>query len=241
MSYHRRPEHNALLAALQGTERARIFAILEPVPLTLGEILCEADQPFSYAYFPADGIVSILYVMANLDSAEIAVVGNEGMIGVPLFMGGDSTLSRAIVQNAGHAFRLDAEQLKDEFRRAGVFQALLLRYSNALITQMVQTAACNRHHKIGQQLCRWLLRSLDRLPSNELRMTQKLIGNMLGISVRSVRNAASVLRKAGLIECDGGHITVLSRLGVEKRSCECSGVVKAETDRLMYVAASAAG
>jgi CRP-like cAMP-binding protein len=228
-----RPEQNALLNALTGDERVRIFAQLELVPLTLGQILCEAGEPFTHAYFPADGIVSILYVMENAASAEIAVVGNEGMIGVALFMGDESTLSRSIVQNAGHAYRLKAQQLKDEFNRAGTFQTLLLSFAHALITQMVQTAACNRHHSVDQQLCRWLLMSLDRLPSNHLRMTQKLIGNMLGIDSDGVNTAAAVLENAGLIEFDSGHITVVNRPGVEDRSCECYGVVKRECDRLI--------
>jgi CRP-like cAMP-binding protein len=233
MSDQQRPEQNELLNALSGDERVRVFARLELVPLTLGQILCEAGEPFTHAYFPADGIVSILYVMENAASAEIAVVGNEGMIGVALFMGGESTLSRAIVQNAGHAYRLNAQQLKDEFNRAGTFQTLLLSFAHALITQMVQTAACNRHHSVDQQLCRWLLMSLDRLPSNQLRMTQKLIGNMLGIDSDGVNTAAAVLENAGLIEFDSGHITVVNRSGVEDRSCECYGVVKRECDRLI--------
>jgi CRP-like cAMP-binding protein len=236
-----RPEQNDILGALEGTERARIFSQLELVPLKLGQILCEAGQSFSHGYFPTEGIVSILYVMDNAESAEIAVVGSEGMVGVAVFMGGESTLSRSIVQNAGHAYRLEAALLKTEFSRAAKFQLLLLRYSHALITQMVQTAACNRHHSVDQQLCRWLLLSLDRLPSMELRMTLKLIGNMLGIKKRGVVTAAGALEEAGLIESAGGHITVLDRAGLEKRSCECYGVVKNEADRLMLAAAHAAG
>jgi CRP-like cAMP-binding protein len=232
-----RPEQNGILGALEGAERVRIFAQLELVPLKLGQILCEAGQPFSHGYFPTEGIVSILYVMHNTESAEIAVVGNEGMVGVAVFMGGESTLSRSIVQNAGHAYRLEAAHLKAEFSQAGQFQLLLLRYSHALITQMVQTAACNRHHSVDQQLCRWLLLSLDRLPSNVLRMTLTLIGNMLGIKEGGVVTAAAALERAGLIKSAGGHITVLDRPGLEKRSCECYSVVKNEADRLMRAAA----
>lgn len=232
----RRPEQNEIIDALQGAERARLFTQLELVPLTLGQVLCEAGQPFAHGYFPVDGIVSILYVMKNTASAEIAVVGSEGMVGVPIFMGGQSTLSRAIVQNSGHAYRLDARRLSEEFCRAGNFQLLLLRYANMLITQMVQTAACNRHHSVDQQLCRWLLMSLDRLPSNQLHMTRKLIGNMLGINSIGVRKATAVLEKAGLIKVNSGIITVINRGGVEKRSCECYGVVRKECDRLMLSA-----
>ena len=240
MSDPPRPQQNALLDALHGDERKRIFAQLESVPLALGQVLGEAGQPFTHAYFPVDGIVSILYVMENSASAEIAVVGNDGMVGVALFMGGDSTLSRAIVQNAGHAYRIDAQQLKRECGRAAEFQLVLLRYADTLITQMVQTAACNRHHSVDQQFCRWLLMSLDRLPSAHLHMTRKLIGNMLGIDRAGVNTAASVLETAGLIEFDGDNITVLSRAGVENRSCECYAVVKKECDRLAMSAMSTA-
>lgn len=228
--------HNALLQTLRGAERDRIFSYLEWVPLKLGEVLCEAGQPFSHGYFPIDAIVSILYVMHNAESAEIAIVGKEGMIGVPLFMGGDSTSSRSIVQNAGFAYRLSARHLKDEFAKGGAFQQVLLRFVQALITQMVQTAACNRHHSVDQQLCRWLLMSLDRLKSNQLKMTPKLIGNMLGISAAGVKAAASVLQKAGVIDYDSGYITVLSRAGIVRRSCECYQVVKAECERLFNTA-----
>jgi CRP-like cAMP-binding protein len=224
---------NGLLTTLHGADRARIFKQLEVVDLSLGEVLCEADQPFRYGYFPVDAIVSILYVMANEESAEIAVVGNEGMVGVAIFMGGQSTSSRAIVQNAGSACRLTAQQLQEEFSRGGAFMRILLRYSQALITQMVQTAACNRHHTVDQQLCRWLLMSLDRLPSNELVMTQKLIGNMLGIDNAGVAAAASNLKSAGLIDYHDGTITVLSRPGLIFRSCECYDVVKRECARLL--------
>jgi len=187
----------------------------------------------SHAYFPLDCIVSLLYVMKNGESAEIAIVGNDGMIGVPLFMGGESTQSRAIVQNAGHAYRLKAQVLKDEFYRGGALQRLLLLFASSLITQMVQTAACNRHHEVDQQLCRWMLLSLDRLPSSRISMTEKLVGNMLGLTPVQVTKATGVLKNEGLIHYDAGEITVLDRPGVEARSCECYNVVKKETDRLL--------
>ena len=187
----------------------------------------------SHAYFPLDCIVSLLYVMKNGESAEIAIVGNEGMIGVPLFMGGESTQSRAIVQNAGQAYRLKAQVLKDEFYSGRALQRLLLLFASALITQMVQTAACNRHHPVDQQLCRWMLLSLDRLPSNRISMTEQLVGNMLGLSPAKVTKATNVLQKAGLINYDAGEIMVLDRPGVEERSCECYDVVKKENDRLL--------
>jgi CRP-like cAMP-binding protein len=228
-----RPQQNALLAALSAAECDRLAKDLELVPLTLGQVLHEAGQTMSHAYFPLDCIVSLLYVMKNGESAEIAVVGNEGIIGIALFMGGESTMSRAIVQNAGHAYRLKAQVLKDEFGSGGALNRLLLMFSSALITQMVQTAACNRHHPIDQQLCRWMLLSLDRLPSNRISMTEKLIGNMLGLSPAEVRKSTKVLQKAGLIHYDAGAIIVLDRPAVEKRSCECYGVVKKESDRLL--------
>jgi CRP-like cAMP-binding protein len=228
-----RPQQNALLAALPAADCERLIADLELVPLALGQVLYEAGQTMSHAYFPLDCIVSLLYVMKSGDSAEIAVVGNEGMIGIALFMGGDSTMSRAIVQNAGHGYRLKAQVLKDEFHSGGAFTRLLLMFASALITQMVQTAACNRHHPIDQQLCRWMLLSLDRLPSERISMTGKLIGNMLGLSATNVIKATAVLQKAGLIHYNDGEITVLDRPGVEKRSCECYAVVKRESDRLL--------
>ena len=228
-----RPQQNALLAALAATECERLTKDLELVPLTLGQVLHEAGQTMSHAYFPLDCIVSLLYVMKNGESAEIAVVGNEGIIGIALFMGGESTQSRAIVQNAGHAYRLKAQVLKDEFNSGGALNRLLLMFASALITQMVQTAACNRHHPVDQQLCRWMLLSLDRLPSNRISMTEKLIGNMLGLSPAEVRKSTKVLQKAGLIHYDDGAIIVLDRPAVEKRSCECYGVVKKESDRLL--------
>ena len=235
-----RPEQNKLLASLKGDQRARILTQLELVPLKLGQVICEAGEPFDYAYFPTAGIVSILYVMENDASAEIAVVGNEGMVGVALFMGGESTLSRAIVQNAGHAYRLAPKQLQAECARGGVLQTVLLQYAHTLIAQMVQTAACNRHHGVDQQLCRWLLMSLDRLPSNQLHMTRRLIGNMLGISVSDVDAAAAILEQAGLIRFDSGNISVVDRAAVERRSCECYAVVKRECDRIDHAAAAAA-
>jgi CRP-like cAMP-binding protein len=227
------PQQNTLLAALSSAEYERLANELELVPLTLGQVLYESGQTMSHAYFPIDCVVSLLYVMKNGESAEIAVVGNEGMIGIALFMGGESTMSRAIVQNAGQAFRLKAQVLKDEFQGGGELNRLLLMFASALITQMVQTAACNRHHPVDQQLCRWMLLSLDRLPSSQIRMTDKLIGNMLGINRDEVSKATDVLKNEGLIHYDNGEITVLDRAGVEKRSCECYAVVKTESDRLL--------
>ena len=228
-----RPQQNALLGALSAAECARLTHDLELVPLALGQVLYDTGQTMSHAYFPIDCIVSLLYVMKNGQSAEIAIVGNEGIIGISLFMGGESTQSRAIVQNAGYAYRLKAQVLKDEFRSGGALHRLLLMFASALITQMVQTAACNRHHPVDQQLCRWMLLSLDRLPSQRISMTAKLIGNMLGLSSTDVTKATSVLQKAGLIHYNAGDITVLDRAGVEKRSCECYAVVKKESDRLL--------
>lgn len=231
----RRPQQNALLAALPSEECERLSRDLELVPLTLGQALHESGETMGHAYFPVDCVVSLLYVMKNGESAEIAIVGNEGMVGVALFMGGESSMNRAIVQNAGHAYRLKAQVLKDEFSKGGALSRLLLMFASALITQMVQTAACNRHHSVDQQLCRWMLLSLDRLPSSQIAMTEKLIGNMLGLEHAQVLKAAHVLVKAGLIHYDDGEITVLNRKGVEKRSCECYGVVKKESDRLLPV------
>ncbi|MEO8019099.1 MAG: Crp/Fnr family transcriptional regulator [Pseudomonadota bacterium] len=229
----RRIERNALLAALPSAERARISEHLELVPLELGQVLYEAGETMSHAYFPTDCVISLLYVMKNGESAEIAIVGNEGMIGISLFMGGDSTMSRAIVQNAGHAYRLNAQVLKHEFNRGNSLSRALLMFSSALIAQMVQTAACNRHHTVDQQLCRWMLLSLDRLPTSHISMTAKLIGNMLGLQTDQVAIATDVLSKAGLISYDDGEITVLDRKAVERRSCECYSVVKTESDRLL--------
>ena len=226
-----RPQQNVLLGALSTADRERLD--LELVPLTLGQVLYEAGETMSHAYFPIDCIVSVLYVMKNGESAEIAIVGNEGIVGIALFMGGESTLSRGIVQNAGHAYRVKAGVLKDEFDRGKALTRLLLIFTSAWITQMVQTAACNRHHPVDQQLCRWMLLSLDRLPANRISMTEKLIGNMLGLSLPDVARATSVLQKAGLIHYDAGEITVLDRPGIEERSCECYEVVKKESDRLL--------
>lgn len=201
--------------------------------MPLGEVLYESGNRLRHVYFPTTSIVSLLYVMEDGASAEIAVVGNEGILGIALFMGGETTPSRAIVQSAGHGYRLQAEFLKDEFNRAGPMLHLLLRYTQALITQMAQTAVCNRHHSVDQQLCRWLLMSLDRLPSNELTMTQELIANMLGVRREGVTEAAGKLQSAGLIHYRRGHITVIDRAGLEARACECYAVVKKEFDRLL--------
>jgi len=229
----RRIERNTLLAALPSAERSRFSDDLELVPLALGQVLYESGQKMTHAYFPTDCIISLLYVMKNGASAEIAIVGNEGMVGLALFMGGDSTMSRAIVQNAGHAYRLEAKVLKAEFFRGKALMRALLMFGSALITQMVQTAACNRHHTVDQQLCRWMLLSLDRLPNWKISMTAKLIGNMLGVKTKQVSTATDVLRDAGLIRYGDGEITVLDRAAVERRSCECYGVVKKESDRLL--------
>ncbi len=227
------PQQNHLLAALPAEVRQRLFPLLELVPLPLGKVLYESGDTLRHVYFPTDAIVSLLYVMENGSSAEISVVGNEGLIGVALFMGGESTPSRAIVQSAGQAYRLLGQQLKDEFNRHGAMLLLMLRYTQALITQMAQTAVCNRHHSIDQQLCRWLLLSLDRLPGNRLTMTQELIANMLGVRREGVTDAAGKLQKAGVIEYSRGQITVLDRDKLETSSCECYAVVKKETDRLL--------
>jgi CRP-like cAMP-binding protein len=203
------------------------------VEMPLGMVLYEAGETLRHLYFPIDSIVSLLYIMKDGASAEIAVVGNEGAVGVSLFMGGETTPSRAIVQSAGSAFRLSGRRLKDEFERHGQLLHVLLRYTQALITQMAQTAVCNRHHSIDQQLCRWLLLSLDRLPSNRLEMTQELIANMLGVRREGVTGAARKLQDLGVIHYSRGHITVLDRPQLEKLSCECYAVVKKETDRLL--------
>ena len=227
------PEQNYLLAALPAEVQKRIFPHLEPVPLPLGKVLYESGDTLSHVYFPTDSIISLLYVMEDGASAETSVVGNEGLIGVALFMGGESTSSRAIVQSAGSAYRLPGQRLKDEFNRHGAMLLLMLRYTQSLITQMAQTAVCNRHHSIDQQLCRWLLLSLDRLPGNRLTMTQDLIANMLGVRRGGVTEAAGRLQALGIIRYRRGSITVLDRPRLEKLSCECYGVVKAETDRLL--------
>lgn len=227
------PHQNHLLAALSDDVQQRLFPHLESVPLPLGKVLCESGDTLRHVYFPTDAIVSLIYVMENGASAEISVVGNEGLVGIALLMGGESTPSRAVVQSGGHAFRLLGQRLKDEFNRHGELLVLILRYTQALITQMAQTAVCNRHHSIDQQLCRWLLLSLDRLPSNQLIMTQELIANMLGVRREGVTEAASKLQKLGVIEYKRGHITVLDRHKLEQLSCECYAVVKKETDRLL--------
>jgi len=224
---------NHLLDALPQGDYERIEAHLELVPLGLGDVLYEPGIKLRYVYFPTTSIISLLYVMEDGASAEIAIVGNEGILGVSLFMGGETTPSRAVVQSAGHGFRLKAELLKEEFGRFGPTMHLLLRYTQALITQMAQTAVCNRHHSVDQQLCRWLLLSLDRLASNELSMTQELIANMLGVRREGVTEAAGKLQDAGLIRYRRGRITVLDRPGVEARACECYQVVKTEFDRLL--------
>jgi CRP-like cAMP-binding protein len=232
------PHQNHLLDALPASDFDRLASHLELIPMPLGEVLYESGGKLRYVYFPTTSIVSLLYVMEDGASAEIAIVGNEGILGISLFMGGDSTPSRAVVQSAGHGFRLKADLLKDEFGRFGPTMHLLLRYTQALITQMAQTAVCNRHHSVDQQLCRWLLLSLDRLKSNELSMTQELIANMLGVRREGVTEAAGKLQNDGLIRYRRGTITVLDRPGVEARSCECYQVVKTEFDRLLpYVVA----
>jgi len=227
------PRQNHLLAALPAEERASLSPHLELVTMPLGESVCEPGMPMRHVYFPTTCIVSLLYVMEDGASAEIAVVGNEGIVGISVFMGGETTTSRAVVQSAGHAYRIKGQLLKNAFYHAGPMQRLLLRYTQALLTQMAQTAVCNRHHSVDQQLCRWLLLSLDRLPSNELTMTQELIANMLGVRREGVTEAAGKLQRAGLIHYSRGHIKVLDRPGLEARVCECYGVVKKEFDRLL--------
>lgn len=227
------PRGNQLLAALPEAEWQRWSPQLEAIEMPLGQVLHESGSKMSHVYFPTTAIVSLLYVMENGASAEIAVVGNEGIVGISLFMGGESTPSRAVVQSAGHGYRLRAGKMKDEFNRAGPVLHLLLRYTQALITQMAQTAVCNRHHTLDQQLCRWLLLSLDRLHGNKLAMTQELIANMLGVRREGVTEAASRLQDAGLISYARGLILVLDRKGLEARSCECYAVVKKEYERLL--------
>jgi len=227
------PKLNLLLAALPEAESSRWASQLEPVDMPLGQVLYESGTRLSHVYFPTTSIISLLYVMENGASAEIAVVGQEGIVGVALFMGGESTPSRAVVQSAGQGMRLKANLMMQEFNRGGPVMHLLLRYTQALITQMAQTAVCNRHHSLDQQLCRWLLLSLDRLQSNQLVMTQELIANMLGVRREGVTEAAGQLHKAGLIRYQRGHITILDRAGLERRTCECYAVVKKEYDRLL--------
>ena len=227
------PRQNQLLAALPDAEWAHWLPQLEPLNMPLGQVLSESGKQLEHVYFPTTSIVSLLYVMEDGASAEIAVVGHEGLVGISLFMGGKSTISRAVVQSAGQGFRLKADLLMQEFNRAGPVLHLLLRYTQALITQMAQTAVCNRHHSLDQQLCRWLLLSLDRLHSNELTMTQELIANMLGVRREGVTDAAGRLQKDGLIEYQRGRIKVLDRSRLEQRTCECYAVVKNEYDRLL--------
>ena len=232
------PRQNHLLAALPKAEYEHLCADLEPVPLPLGKVLYESGERLSHVYFPTNAIVSLLYVMENGASAEIAVVGNDGIVGIALFMGGETMPNRAVVQSAGHAYRLKGPVLQRAFARIGEsgpgsLQPLLLRYTMALLAQMAQTAVCNRHHTIDQQLCRWLLLSLDRLPSNELDMTQELIANMLGVRREGVTEAAGRLQSAGLIRYSRGHIKVLDRPGLEARVCECYEVVRRESERLL--------
>jgi CRP-like cAMP-binding protein len=227
------PRQNHLLRALPPAEWERLSPHLELVEMTLGHVLYESGSVLRHVYFPTTSIVSMLYVMESGSSAEIAVVGNEGIVGVALFMGGETTPSRALVQSAGHAYRLKGQILKDEFHRAGALQHLLLRYTQALLTQMAQTAVCNRHHSVDQQLRRWLLLSLDRLSSNTLSMTQELIANMLGVRREGVTEAAGKLQLAGIIHYSRGQITVLDRPRLEAECCECYQVVKSEFDRLL--------
>ena len=233
MSTQSLPQHNHLLAALTAEAHNRLLPHLELITLPLGKVLYESGDTLRYVYFPTDSIVSLLYVMESGASAEISVVGNEGITGIALFMDGVSTTSRAIVQSEGHAYRLKSQYLKDEFNRHGELMELMLRYTQSLLTQMAQTAVCNRHHSIEQQLCRWLLLSLDRLPDNKLVMTQELIANMLGVRREGVTDAAGKLQKLGVIEYSRGHITVVDRPKLEELSCECYAVVKKETDRLL--------
>jgi CRP-like cAMP-binding protein len=228
------PKDNLLLAALPAEVFDRLLPNLKPIALPLGKVIYESGVELDHVYFPVPGcIISMLYVMTDGSSAEIAVVGDEGMVGIALFMGGDSTPSRALVQSAGQAFQLKGNELKKEFERHSGLQHLLLRYTQALITQMSQTAVCNRHHSVEQQLCRWLLLSLDRLATNELTMTQELIANMLGVRREGVTEAAGKLQAQGLIRYSRGRITVLDRPGLERQVCECYAVVKKEYDRLL--------
>jgi CRP-like cAMP-binding protein len=230
------PAENHLLAALAPDEQERIFPHLQSVDMRLGQVLYESGGTLSHVYFPTDCIVSLLYVLIDGASAEIAVAGNEGLIGISLFMGGATTTNRAVVQSAGHAYRLTGRRLKDEFHRNGKLQELFLRYTQALITQMAQTAVCNRHHSVDQQLCRWMLLSLDRLSTNTLKMTHELIANMLGVRREGVTEAAGKLQKLGAIRYSRGRITALDRPLLERLCCECYAVVKKEEDRLLSYA-----
>ncbi len=227
------PRQNNLLASLTDADYARLFPNLEHARLNLGDVMHGSGGAMNCVYFPTTAIVSLLYVLENGASAEIAVVGNEGIVGIALFMGGETTPNQAVVQSAGEAYKLRGSHLKEEFNRAGPLQHLLLRYTLALFSQMAQTAVCNRHHSVDQQLCRWLLLSLDRLPSNELSMTQELIANMLGVRREGVTEAAGKLQAAGLIQYNRGRITVIDRAGLEARVCECYEVVRKEFHRLL--------
>ena len=227
------PNQNPLLAALPTAEFESLVAHLELVPLLLGQMLYEPDVQLQHAYFPTTAIVSLHYVMESGASAETAGVGNEGVVGISLFMGGNTTPSSAVVQTAGHAYRLERRKLKQAFDQAGLLQRILLRYTQALMTQMAQTAVCNRHHSLEQQLCRWLLLTVDRLPGNELIMTQELVASMLGVRREGITEAAGNLQRLGLISYRRGHIAVLDRKGLEKHACECYAVVKKELDRLL--------
>ena len=227
------PHPNLLLSALPAADLKSLAANLELVPLALGEMLYEPGSQLRHAYFPTTAIVSLHYVTESGASAETAGVGNEGVVGIALFMGGDTTSSSAVVQTAGQAYRLERRILVEEFNRAGALQRLLLRYTQALMTQMAQTAACNRHHSVEQQLCRWLLLTLDRLPSSELTMTQELVATMLGVRREGITEAAGKLQRSGFISYRRGHISVLNRAGLEHHSCECYGVVKKELSRLL--------
>lgn len=224
---------NHLFSSIPAIEWARLLPHIEETDLPLGKVLYEPNFKMSHVYFPSSAIVSLLYELEDGSSAEIAIVGNEGIVGIAIFMGGESTSSRAVVQSAGGGYRIKSSIFLEEFNRAGPVMHLLLRYTQALITQMTQTAVCNRHHTLDQQFCRWLLLSLDRLPSNELVMTQELISNMLGVRREGVTEAALKVQKAGLIKYARGHISILDREGLEKRTCECYQVVKLEYDRLL--------
>jgi CRP-like cAMP-binding protein len=232
------PRKNLLLAALSAAELKRLRTHLEPVDMPLGDVVYESGRHLDHVYFPTTCIVSLLYVLENGASAEIAVVGYEGVVGVSIFMGGETTPSRAVVQSAGKAFRLPGALMKEEFTRGGAMQHLMLRYTQSLITQMAQTAVCNRHHSVDQQLCRWLLLSIDRLPSPEITMTQELIANMLGVRREGVTEAAGKLQEAKVISYRRGHIKVLNRERLEEMSCECYDVVRRETARLLPAVAA---
>lgn len=233
MSVPHSPRQNRLLAALPGTDYERVLPFLEGVDLRLGETLYESGAPREYAYFPISSIVSLLYVTEDGAPAEIAVVGNEGIVGFSVFMGGDTTTTRAVVQSQGHAYRLESGALREEFGRAGAAMWLLLRYAQALMTHMMHTAVCNRHHTIEQQLCRWLLLSLDRRQGNQLALTQEMIANKLGVRRAGITDAAGKLERAGLIRCSRGSITVVDRRRLEHAACECYAVVRKECERLM--------